>query len=135
MGPLQFENFDQVPCSLVKFCYCTVILCLENILVINRIICLLSDLLYLILSLPVDPYLSVAMLSLGGIKSFVFAQQVSARCEINSVQGLPCENKTFYSPETQHGCRVIKVYCWLQNVDFCCFLGYFPEQWLVIEPS
>ena len=26
------------------------------------------------------------------------------------MQGLPCKNKAFHSPETQHGCRVIKVY-------------------------
>ena len=31
------------------------------------------------------------------------------RPDANSVQGLPCKNKAFYSPETQHGRRVIKV--------------------------
>ena len=32
----------------------------------------------------IDPYHSVAMLSLGGIKSFVFARQASARCEFSA---------------------------------------------------
>ena len=29
---------------------------------------------------------------------------------MNSVRGLPCKNKAFYSLETQHGRRVTKVY-------------------------
>ena len=29
--------------------------------------------------------------------------------EFASGQGLPCENKAFYSPETQHGRQVIRV--------------------------
>ena len=33
------------------------------------------------------------------------------RPDANSVQGLPCKNKAFYSPVTQHGRRVIMVYC------------------------
>ena len=33
------------------------------------------------------------------------------RPDANSVRGLPRKNKAFNSPETQHGCRVIKVYC------------------------
>ena len=32
------------------------------------------------------------------------------RTEFASGQGLPCENKAFYSPETQHGSQVIRVY-------------------------
>ena len=32
----------------------------------------------------IDPYHSAVMLSLGGIKSFVFAQQASARREFNA---------------------------------------------------
>ena len=33
---------------------------------------------------PMDPYHSVAMLSLGGIKTFVFAWQASARGEFSA---------------------------------------------------
>ena len=33
------------------------------------------------------------------------------RPDANLVRGLPRKNKAFYSPETQHGRRVIKVYC------------------------
>ena len=32
------------------------------------------------------------------------------RTEFASGRGLPCENKAFYSPETQHDRRVIRVY-------------------------
>ena len=35
---------------------------------------------------------------------------VSLASELASDRGLPCENKAFYSPETQHGRRVIRVY-------------------------
>ena len=56
----------------------------------------------------IDPYHSAAMLSLRGIKSLVFAWKPQP--DRNSVQGLPCKNKTFYSPETQHGHRVRSVY-------------------------
>ena len=31
------------------------------------------------------------------------------RTEVASGRGLPCENEAFYSPETQHGRRVIRV--------------------------
>ena len=56
----------------------------------------------------IDPYQSAAMLSLGEIKSFVLRGK--PRSDANSVRGLPCKNKAFYSPETQHGRRVIRVY-------------------------
>ena len=55
-------------------------------------------------------------LSLGGHvesrgnKKLCFARQASARREFSAVRGLSCKNKAFYSPETQHGRRVIKVY-------------------------
>ena len=49
-------------------------------------------------------YHSAAMLSLGGIKSFVFARQASARREFSAKLAV------FIAPETQHGRRVIKVY-------------------------
>ena len=32
------------------------------------------------------------------------------RPDANSLRGLPCKNKAFYSPETQLGRRVIKVH-------------------------
>ena len=48
------------------------------------------------------------MLSLGGIKSFVFARQASSRCNF-SVR-LTVQKQAFYSPGTKHGCQVIKVY-------------------------
>ena len=32
------------------------------------------------------------------------------RPDANSVRGLPCKNKAFYSPETQHGRQVTKIY-------------------------
>ena len=35
---------------------------------------------------------------------------------MNSVRGLPCNHKAFYSPETQHGRCVIRVYH-LRNSD------------------
>ena len=57
----------------------------------------------------IDPYHSAAMMSLGGIKSFVLHDKPWP--DANSVRGLPCKNKAFYSPETQHGHRVIRVYC------------------------
>ena len=56
-----------------------------------------------------DPYHSAAMLSLGG----------KPRPDANSVRGLPCKNKAFHSPETHHGRRVIRVYCF----SFLCGLG------------
>ena len=43
----------------------------------------------------IDPYHSAAMLSLGGIKSSVFAGK--PRPDANSVRGLPRKNKAFYS--------------------------------------
>ena len=55
-----------------------------------------------------DPYHSAAMLCLGGIKSFSFARQASARREFNA--RLAVQNKAFYSPQTQHSRRVIRVY-------------------------
>ena len=136
----QFENVDQVTCSFVKFCHCTVILYmyLENILVINRIWFAVQLTLLMILT-PHRPVSLSDHVEPRGNKSFVFAQQVSARCEFSA--RLAMRKQTFYSPETQHGRRVIKVYCWLQNVvlvgrlNFCCSLRYFPEQRLVIKPS
>ena len=56
----------------------------------------------------IDPYHSAAMLSLGGIKSFVFTRQASARREFSARLAVQ-KNKAFYSPETQHGRRVINV--------------------------
>ena len=53
-------------------------------------------------------------LSLGGHvesqenKSFVLHGK--PRQDANSARGLPCKNKAFYSPETQHGRRVVKVH-------------------------
>ena len=55
----------------------------------------------------IDPYHSAAMLSLGGTKALF--SHGKPRPDANSVRGLPCKNKAFYSPETQHGRRVIKV--------------------------
>ena len=56
----------------------------------------------------IGPYHSAAMLSLGGIKSFVFARQASARHEFSA--RLAVQKQSFYSPETQHGHPVIRVY-------------------------
>ena len=60
------------------------------------------------MSFGMDPFHSATMLSLGGIKCFVFARK--PRPDANLVRGLLCKTKAFYSPETQHGRRVIKVY-------------------------
>ena len=70
----------------------------------------------------IDPYHSAAMLSLGGIKSFVFARQASARREFSARH----KNKAFYSPETQHGRCVIKVYCPNSTVSQVPFIAIFP---------
>ena len=51
---------------------------------------------------------STAMFSLRRIKALFLHGK--PRPDANSVRGLPCKNKAFYSPETQHGRRVIKVY-------------------------
>ena len=48
------------------------------------------------------------MLSIGGIKSFVFARQASPRREF--IARLAVQKKNFYPPETQHGRRVTKFY-------------------------
>ena len=56
----------------------------------------------------IDPYQSAAMLSLGRIKSFVFARQASARPEFSA--RFAVQKQAFYSPETQHGRHVIKDY-------------------------
>ena len=56
----------------------------------------------------IDPYHSAAMLSLGGIKSFVFARQASAIREFSA--RFAVQKQSFYSRETQHGRRVTKVY-------------------------
>ena len=56
----------------------------------------------------IDPDHSAAMLSLVGIKALF--SHGKPRPDANSVRGLPCKNKAFYSPETQHDCRVIRVY-------------------------
>ena len=55
--------------------------------------------------LTIDPYRSAAMLSLGGINSFVFLRQATARREFSA--RLAVQNKAFYSPETQNGRRMI----------------------------
>ena len=60
-----------------------------------------------------DLYYLAAMLSLRRIKALFLHGKPWP--DANSAQGLPCKNKAFYSPETQHGCRVIKVY-WLAKV-------------------
>ena len=52
-------------------------------------------------------YHSAAKLSLRRIKALFLHGK--PRPDANSVRGLPCKNKAFYSPETQHGRRVIKV--------------------------
>ena len=57
---------------------------------------------------PIDPYHSAVMLSLEGIKSYV--SHGKPRPDASSVRGLSYKNKAFYSPETQHGRRVINVY-------------------------
>ena len=57
---------------------------------------------------PIDLYHTAAMLSFGRINSFVLHGK--PRIEFATGRGLPCENKAFYSPETQHGRRVIRVY-------------------------
>ena len=51
-----------------------------------------------------------AMLSLEGLGSFVFVQQASPRREFSARLAVQ-KKKTFYSPENQHGRRVIKIYC------------------------
>ena len=51
-----------------------------------------------------------AMLSLRRVKSFVFAQQASPRRKFSPRLAV-CKYKAFYSPETQQGCQVTKVYC------------------------
>ena len=53
------------------------------------------------------PYHSAAMLSLRRIKKLCSRMASLAQ---NSVWGLPCKNKAFYSSETQHDRQVIKVY-------------------------
>ena len=49
------------------------------------------------------------MLSLGRTKSLRVLQG-KPRPDANSVRVLPCKHKISYSPETQHGRRMIKVY-------------------------
>ena len=65
----------------------------------------------------IDPYHSAAVpeghVEFRGIKSFVFARQASARRKF-SVR-LAVQSFMFYSPKTQHGRRVIRVYCNLDN--------------------
>ena len=61
------------------------------------------------LKTQIDLSHTAAMLSLRGIKSFVFHRK--PRIEFASGQSLPCQNKAFYSPKTQHGRRVIRIYC------------------------
>ena len=43
---------------------------------------------------------------------------VSPRSDTNSLQGLPCKSKAFYSPETKHGRQVGKVN-WLPKSFGC----------------
>ena len=71
----------------------------------------------------IDPYHSAAMLSLGEIKCFVFARQASARCEFSS--RLTVQKQSFFSPETQHGRRVIRIfYQCAKNDSECNGLSY-----------
>ena len=58
-------------------------------------------------SAAIDPYHTAAMLILRGIKALF--SHGKPRPYANSLLGLPCKNKAFHSPETQHGRRVIKV--------------------------
>ena len=58
--------------------------------------------------LRIDLSHSAAMLSLRRIKSFVFARLASLWIRVWA--RLVVKNKAFYSPETQHGRRVRKVY-------------------------
>ena len=53
----------------------------------------------------IDLYHSAAILSLSRIKSFVFARQASPRRKFSA--RLAVQKQSFYSPETQHGRRVI----------------------------
>ena len=57
-------------------------------------------------TLLIDLYHSAAMLSLGRIKALF--SHGKPRPDANSVRGLPCKNKAFYSPETKHGYQVKK---------------------------
>ena len=66
------------------------------------------------LSLPSTSSL-LSPLSLGGhVESQGSAKAMflhgKPRSDANSVRGLLCKNEAFYSPETQHGRRVTKVY-------------------------
>ena len=70
------------------------------------------------LFISIDLYHTVAMSSLRRIKSFCFCT-ASLALNIASGRGLPCENKDFYSPETQHGRRVIGVYACLIINGLC----------------
>ena len=72
-------------------------------------------------------------LSLGGhVESRGFSH-VKPRSDANSVRGLPCKNKVFYSPDIQHGRRVIKVFSSLFECAFLIISGLIrvglpPEQ-------
>ena len=66
-----------------------------------------SDYLLYCLFVLIDRCHSAALLSLGETKTFALARQASARREFRS--RLTVQNKAFYSPETQHGRRVIRV--------------------------
>ena len=61
----------------------------------------------------IDLYQTAAMLSLRRIKSFVFLHG-NPRTEFAYGRGLPCENKAFYSSDTQNGRRkgLWLLFCW-----------------------
>ena len=68
----------------------------------------------------IDPYHSAAMMSLGGIKSFVLVWQALARREFSA--WLSVKNKACYSSETQHGRRVKKVYLGLKCMTLSIYI-------------
>ena len=73
--------------------------------------------LVLVLNL-MDLYHTAAMLSLRRKKALFLPGKPST--EFVSGRGLPCKNKVFYSPETQHGRRVIRDY-WLKKWHTFCW--------------
>ena len=68
----------------------------------------------------IDLYSSAAMSNLRRIRAMFLHGK--PRTEYTSGRGLPCKNKAFYSPETQHGRRVIRVYSSETAYSF------FPEE-------
>ena len=78
-----------------------------------------------------DPYHSTAMSSLVGIKALFLHGK--PRPDANSVRGLPYKNKAFYFPETQHDCRVIRLFGLksIVKVFYCCLLPLFVQLYLL----